>query len=297
MIKIAVDSSSDYTYEDIQEKKLCLIPITITLGNDNYVEGVNLNRNDFYRLLEKSSKFPHTSQPSPQAFLELFQNAKDNRDSVICILLSSSLSGTCQSAHLAKNMVDYENIYIIDSLSATFTIKIMADYACRLVSEGLSAAKITEKIEALKPRVKVIAALDTLEYLYKGGRLSRASAAIGTMANVKPIITLTEEGGIGVLSKALGRGKAAASILNHLKELGRDESFPLYPIYSYGTENCEKLEKKLLENGFSPEGRMQIGPTIGTHIGPGAFGIVFVAKSPLQATEDQARDAALQQGI
>ena len=277
MIKIAVDSSSDYTQEDIREKNLCLIPITITLGNENYIEGVNLDRNDFYRLLEKSSKFPHTSQPSPQAFLELFQSAKDNGDSVICILLSSNLSGTCQSAHLAKSMVDYENIYIIDSLSATFTIKIMADYACRLVSEGLSAQEITAKIEELKSRVKVIAALDTLEYLYKGGRLSRASAAIGTMANVKPIITLTEEGGIGVLGKALGKGKAMAGILNRFKEMGRDENFPLYAIYSYGVENCEKLEHKLSENGFSPDSRLQIGPTIGTHIGPGAYGIVFVA--------------------
>lgn len=278
MIKIAVDSSSDYTYEDLQEKKLCLIPITITLGNENYIEGVNLDRNDFYRLLEKSSKFPHTSQPSPQAFLELFQTAKDKGDSIICILLSSHLSGTCQSAHLAKNIVDYEKIYIIDSLSATFTIKIMADYACRLVSEGLSAQEIIEKIEALKSRVKVIAALDTLDYLYKGGRLSRASAAIGTMANIKPIITLTKEGAIGVLGKALGKGKAMTGILNHLKEMGRDESFPLYAIYSYGVENCEKLEKKLSESGFSADDRLQIGPTIGTHIGPGAFGIVFVTK-------------------
>lgn len=278
MIKIVVDSSSDYTFEEITEKKLTLVPITITMNGTDYMEGLNMERDDFYHLLMESKDFPQTSQPSPQSFLDIFERAKANGDSLICILLSSQLSGTCQSAQLAKNIVDYENIYIIDSLSATYTIKIMADHALRLIDEGFSATEIVAKIEDLKPRVKAVAALDTLEYLYKGGRLNKAAAAIGTVANIKPIITLMEDGTIGVLGKALGKCKAVAAIINRLQDIRLDENFPIYSIYTYGTENCEKLESKLAENNFSIEQRLQVGSTIGTHIGPGAYGVVFVAK-------------------
>lgn len=145
MIRILVDSSSDYSLEEIKEKKLSLVPITVTMNGTDYMEGLNLERNEFYHLLETSKEFPKTSQPSPQSFLDFFQEAKEKGDSLICILLSSELSGTFQSAQLAKTMVGYENIYIIDSLSATYTIKIMADYACKLVEEGFSAREIVKK--------------------------------------------------------------------------------------------------------------------------------------------------------
>lgn len=278
MIRILVDSSSDYSLEEIKEKKLCLIPITVTMNGTDYMEGLNMERDDFYHMLENSPEFPQTSQPSPQSFLDIFEEVKAKGDTLICILLSSQLSGTCQSAHLAKSMVDYNNIYIIDSLSATYTIKVMADYACQLVKAGHSAEEIVTKVEALKSRVKVVAALDTLEYLYKGGRLSKASAAIGTVANIKPIITLTENGTIGVLGKALGKCKAVAAIISRLQEVEIDTCFPVYSIYSYGMENCEKLEGKLADNGFTIDKRLQIGSTIGTHIGSGAYGVVFVTK-------------------
>ena len=277
MIRIVVDSSSDYSREDIKEKNLTLVPITVIMDGTEYIEGIHMERDDFYHLLENSNKFPSTSQPSPQAFLDIFHDAKKNGDTLICILLSSMLSGTCQSAHLAKAMIDYEKIYIIDSLSATYPIKIMADHACHLVKEGLPAEEIVLKIEALKSHVKVVAALDTLEYLYKGGRLNKATAAIGTVANIKPIVSLNEGGTIDVMGKALGKGKAVSGIIKRLQETEIDHRFPFYSIYTYGTENCEKLEGRLLENGFSTDRRLQVGATIGTHIGPGAFGVVFVA--------------------
>lgn len=195
---------------------------------------------------------------------------------MICILLSSELSGTYQSAVLAKSMVEYEKIYLIDSLSATYTIKVMADYACRLRSQGVSAPKIVEEVESIKSRVRVFAALDTLEYLSRGGRISKTAAAIGDMANIKPIITLTRDGKVGILGKALGKNKAICAIKKQLQELSPDTAFPLYTIYSYGTENCEKFEEKLKQEGFAVDARLQIGSTIGSHIGPEAFGIVFV---------------------
>lgn len=279
MIQILVDSSSDYSLSEIKEKNMEFVPISITIGADNYIEGQNLTRNEFYEILKSSEEFPMTSQPSPQAFLEIFRSIKERGDELICILLSSKLSGTYQSAVLAKNMADYDNIHLIDSLSATYSIKIMADYACRLREKGLSSGDIIAKIEALKARVKVIAALDTLEYLKRGGRISKAAAAIGDIANIKPVITVTEEGKVGILSKGIGKNKAAANIVKQLQEMDIDPQFPLYSIYTYGTDNCVKLETKLSDNGFHISSRLQIGATIGAHVGPEAFGAIAVEKS------------------
>lgn len=277
MIKIVIDTSADYTLEEIKERDFSLVPMTVFLNGQTYIEGVNLERDDFYEMLETSVEFPKTAQPSPQKFLDVFEEAKANGDSVICILLSSKLSGTCQSAHLAKDMAEYDDIYIIDSLSAASGIKLMADYARKLANEGLSACEIAQKVEAMKSRVTILAGLDTLEYLYKGGRLSKASAIIGAAAHIKPIITV-KDGAVEVIGKAIGKAKATANIISHLQNLEMDPDFPVYSVYSFGTENCEKLESKLTSNGYPIDERKQIGSTIGAHTGPGVFGVIFVAK-------------------
>ncbi len=278
MIRILVDSSSDYTVEEIRQKGLDLIPISIAIGEKSYVDGFDMGRDEFYEILQHSSDFPKTSQPSPQAFLDVFEEVKKKGDELICILLSSELSGTFQTAQMAKNMAEYDKIYLIDSRSATYTIKLMADYALQLRNEGKTAPEIVQKIEAIKSRVKVFAALNTLEFLGRGGRISKTAAAIGDLANIKPIITLTVEGGIGILGKCLGKNKAIMSIIRQVEELGVDNRFPAYAIYSYGDENCIFFEEKLHKEGIRTANRLQIGSTIGTHIGPGAFGIVFVAR-------------------
>lgn len=278
MIKLLVDSSSDYETEEINAKGFYFVPITVNINGRDYVDGMDLQKNEFFEMLTNGCDFPQTSQPSPSSFLAIFQEAKEKGDEVICILLSSELSGTVQSAILAKNMADYSGIYIIDSLSASYPIKIMADYAYRLIQEGLPAKEIVKKVEALRPRVKLFAVLDTLEYLSKGGRLSKSAAAIGEMANIKPVITLTEEGKVGVLGKCLGKNKAIAQLLKHVKEWEHDSDFPFYTIYSYGLNNCTLFEEKLTENNYSIDERLQIGATIGAHIGPEAFGVIIVAK-------------------
>lgn len=278
MIRILVDSSSDYLVEEALNNNIEMIPISITVGECTYIDGQNITRNDFFELLINSREFPKTSQPSPQIFLDIFEDAKQKGDDLIYIALSSGLSGTYQTAMMAKNMVGYENIYIIDSLTATFAIKVMADHARALVGQGVSAPEIVSRIEALKSHVKVLAALDTLEYLAKGGRLNKGVAAIGNLANIKPVIALSGDGGISVLGKALGRNKAGSLVLQHLHQFTIDDSFPIYPIYSYGTVNCERFEEHLKAENFSIEERRQIGPTIGTHIGPEAFGVIFVSK-------------------
>lgn len=278
MIRIIVDSSSDYTLEELKEKNMQQVSLTINIGDKSYKGGVDITPDEFYEMLIDGAEFPKTSQPSPQDFLEIFDDAKEKGDSVICILLSSGLSGTFQSATIAKSMADYDEIYLVDSLAATHLIRVMADYACKLRDEGKSVSEIVEAVRELQPRVKVIAGVDTLEFLYKGGRLSKASAVIGGLANLKPIITIMEDGTLSVIGKCIGRNKAISFITSAMEEKKLDPDFPVYSVYAYGSENTEKLEQKLEAMGIQCEARLQLGTTIGAHIGPGAFAVIYVEK-------------------
>lgn len=278
MIRIIVDSSADYTCDEIKEKQMTLVSLNVNLDEKNYLDGVDITRDQLYEWLMESNGFPKTAQPSPEIFAKHFEEAKSAGDDVICILLSSALSGTCQSAHLAKNMADYDNIHIVDSLSATHVIRFIADKACQMRDAGNSVEEIIPVLEDLKGRAKVIAAVDTLEYLCRGGRVSRAAATIGNLANLKPIITVNPEGEVVVLSKCVGKNKSMSYILNALQEYELDESYPIYSIYSYGMENCISLEAKIVNAGYLIHSRQQVGATIGCHVGPGAFGVLFVHK-------------------
>ncbi len=278
MIRILVDSSADYTAEEAKKHDLELVSINITMNGKNYHDGVDLTRDEFYDLLVSSEEFPMTAQPSPQEFLDIFEDAKEKGDQLIYLSLSSGLSGTFQSATLAKSMAEYDEIYLVDTLSATRAIRLMAEYACKLREEGNDAATIAEKLEEFKSRVVILAAVDTLEYLQKGGRLSKAAAAVGELANLKPLITVTQEGKIGVPGKALGRNKAISTLVKMVTEKDIDATFPIYSIYSLGEENSEKFEQKLGKEGVRVTKRLQLGSTIGCHIGPGAYGVIFVTK-------------------
>lgn len=278
MIRILLDSSADFSAEEAKERNLELVPINITLNDKNYRDGIDITKDEFYDLLVASEAFPMTAQPSPQDFLDIFEDAKEKGDSLIYLSLSSALSGTFQSATLAKNMAEYDEIYLVDTLSATRAIRLMAEYACKLREEGKDAATIAEELESFKSRVVILAAVDTLEYLYKGGRLNKATAAIGELANLKPIITVTKEGKMAVPGKALGRNKALALLVKMVTAEQIDTTFPIYSLYAVGEENTEKLERKLGEAGVRVTKRLQIGSTIGCHIGPGAYGVIFVTK-------------------
>lgn len=278
MIRIIVDSSADYNKEELDAKQITLVSLTISLDEKSYLDGVDITRDQLYEWLMENKGFPKTSQPSPEDFAAHFKAAKEQGDEVICILLSSALSGTCQSAHLAKAMTDYDNIHIIDSLSATHLIRFLANKACQMRDAGNTAEEIVAVLEDLKVRTKVIAAIDTLEYLCRGGRVSRTAATIGNLANLKPIITVNSKGEVAVLSKCVGKNKSMSYIINALREYNIDEDYPIYSIYSYGVENCISLEAKVVSTGYTLHSRKQVGATIGCHVGPGAFGVLFVHK-------------------
>lgn len=279
MIYLLLDSASDY---DITGKPgYEFVPISVSIGGKHYQDGVDLDKNTFYDLLVHSEEFPMTSQPSPQVFLELFERIRDDGDQLIYFALSSALSGTFQSAVIAKDMVDYDEIYLVDTATASCGIALLAQKAEQMRADGASAEEIVRVCEKLKGRIRIIAAVDTLEFLYRGGRLSRGAAAIGTVAGLKPILTVSPEGMVSVLGKSLGRGKAMQHIVKVMSGMELDEAFPIETLFTYGEENCEELEKRLRDAGYALSCRRQIGSTIGAHVGPGACGVLFVEKSSI----------------
>lgn len=280
MIRIMIDSGSEYLPKEAQAKGIEVLPIVTNVGGNDYRDGFDLGRDEFFELLEETGQFPTTSQITPHVFATKFKEALDAGDEVIAIILSSVLSGTYQNACMAQAMVGNEGIYLIDSLTATYPISIMADYAAKLRDEGMPAAQIVEAIEELKGTAKVIAMVDTLEYLQRGGRIPKAAAKIGEAAKLKPVISVTEKGDLAMISACLGRKRAFDTIMKQLESIEIDDRFPVYAIYSYRTKNCERLEVRLQEAGISVTERRQIGYVIGSHIGPNACGVVYVEKKP-----------------
>lgn len=280
MIRIMIDSGSEYLPKEAQAKGIEVLPIVTNVGGNDYRDGFDLGRDEFFELLEETGQFPTTSQITPHVFAAKFKEALDAGDEVIAIILSSALSGTYQNACMAQAMVGNEGIYVIDSLTATYPISIIADYAAKLRDEGMPAAQIVEAIEELKGSAKVIAMVDTLEYLQRGGRIPKAAAKIGEAAKLKPVISVTEKGDLAMISACLGRKRAFDTIMKQLESIEIDDRFPVYAIYSYGTKNCERLEVRLQEAGITVTERRQIGYVIGSHIGPNACGVVYVEKKP-----------------
>lgn len=279
-VKILCDSSADFDITEIKALDLLYVPIPVMFGEETYIEGENITKEEFYQKLTTLSNFPTTSQPSPAMFLDYFNEAKKTGDEIVAILIPEALSGTLQNANMAKNMSEYDNIYIVDGLNIAAALRIQIEHAVKLRDEGKSALEIVKEITELRTRTKVYAALDTLENLYRGGRLSKAVAGIGELANLKPVVTLDENGAVAVCSKAIGKNKAIGNIIKHLDTLTLDENFPIYFVYSHDTSNVTILKDKLINAGYNIANSKlcNLGPTLGTHVGIGAYGVAYVEK-------------------
>lgn len=276
-IQIITDSAADYSAQEIERRGIICVPMTVSFGEETFQDGVDLTKEAFFERLVSSSEIPKTAQPSPAQFLEHFERAKAAGDTVIAILISGELSGTIQAAAIARDMAEYDNIYIIDSRNATLGMRILVDRAAFLREKGESAEKIVQEVEALIPRIRIYAGLETLEYLYKGGRLSKSQAAIGSLVNLKPVVRVID-GKVELFSKQIGLRHVNKVLEKVLCEECPDETYPIYFLYSYDKKNCAAFIKYLAKNGIEyEEPKLRgIGATIGSHIGTGAYGIVFV---------------------
>ena len=242
MIKIITDSTSDIDLKYAQELNVEVVPLKVIIDGKEYKDRIDLQPEEFYDLLVNSQTLPSTSQPSPQDFVDLYETAKNNNDSVIVITLSSVISGTYQSANLAKDLVDYDDIYVIDSLGTTQMQRLLVLKAVALRNEGMNAQDLYTFLEAYKHRIRLFAFVDTLEYLYKGGRLSRTAATAGTLLKFKPIIGF-DEGKLDVFAKARGTQKATAKIIDLIQQDGEmDLDEPICIGYTGSSDGLDKFE-------------------------------------------------------
>lgn len=279
-IRIATDSGADMEALEFDRLHVELIPMPITVDQRTYLADKNFNKTDFFHMLEKAEIFPTTSQPSPTDMEAVFKSAKQAGDQLIYITLSSALSGTYQTANLVKAMGEYTNVFVVDSLSATLGQKLLVLHAAKLRALGRSAEEIAQELEALKGRIRIFAGIETLEYLYKGGRLSKASASLGTLARIKPVITVTQEGLVQVVGKGLGTAKAMSIVLNFVEKNPVDLDYPVMGVYSGNMDNMTILREKAKKIGLdvSEDQCFSLGPAIGAHVGAGAHGFIYITK-------------------
>lgn len=280
MIRIITGSSADFEAAEIKDLNITCIPLSVLFGEDEYKENVNITKDEFYKMLQENPVSPKTSQPTTADFLDIFEKFKEQGDDVICVFVSSKLSGTYQGAVLAKTMCEYENCYIVDSLSATVGENLLVREAVKMRDSGFSAKEIYDKLEEIKQKLNIYACLDTLEYLRRGGRISGASAAVGTVAHIKPIIHVCNNGIVETYAKAIGKRKGIGTLVKTLVDNPINSDYPLYLVYSYDKENVLMLKAALEKEGFiiPDENIVNIGAVIGTHVGPGAFGFAYIAK-------------------
>lgn len=278
-VRIITDSAADFDLAVAKRRRIDVVPMTIQFGAATFITGKTISNDLFYQLLQEGKENPSTSQPTPAAFLRLFEEAKAAGDQAVAILLSGALSGTLQSAMIAKGMCEYDPIYIVDSRSASAGIQILVNYACKLRDSGLPAASIAGEIERQKDKVRIFAVIDTLEYLRRGGRLSGFQAGLGAVTKLKPTIAV-RDGAVGIVGKSFGMTAAVKHLLKMLEEHPIDDDFPSYFLYSDTKAVEDLLLPKLREQGRLPQ-RLHycgIGPAIGTHIGPGALGMAYMER-------------------
>ena len=278
MVRIITDSAADFEPKELREKNIICIPLTVMFGDEEYQENVNLGKDQFYELLLSHEDLPKTAQASPQVLLDLFEDAVAAGDEAIYLTISSGISGTYQTALSTRSMVDGEGLYVLDTLDATGGQRQLVEYAVKLRDEGKSAAQIVEAVESIRDKIVLYACIDTLEYLYKGGRISRTAYTLGSMAQIKPIIRVDEQGGIEVPAKAMGMRKGMDLLCKKVEQIPYNKDFPFYVMYTSKRAVAEKLAEKFRAMGIEvPDNRIiQVGAAIGAHVGPDACGFVYV---------------------
>ena len=279
-VRIITDSGIDLPGE--LDPRLTVIPLGITFGTTTYADGVDLTNDRFYELLIESDELPKTSQATPFAYQQVFEQVRAAGEEAVVITLSSKLSGTYQSAVTAA--ADFPEVHVVDGKNVTIGQSLLVLYALRLVDEGLAATEIAEKVESVVDRVCLLALLDTLEYLKRGGRIPKSVGAIGELLAIKPVVGVVD-GEVAMLGKARGSKNGRNQLHQQVEKHGIDFDMPILLGY---TGLSQKLLKKYLDDNRAiwedkvSEDKLPItsvGATIGTHVGPGAIALAFFAKN------------------
>ena len=274
-VRIVVDSTCDLL--PALRERVRVANLTVYFGEEEYIDGVTLTAEGFYEKLAESKVMPTTSQATPFAFGQIFDELVEAGDEVVCITCSSGLSGTYQSADIAAD--DHEGkVFVVDSQNIALSSAILAEYALRLVDEGKSAKEIYEELMAVRGKAHLFAVVDTLEFLQRGGRVSKTVALAGGLLSIKPIIGVVD-GKVEMVGKARGNKAANRQMNQEVEKLGIDLTKPV--LVGYTGVDDTLLQKYLTEcEGFWPEGTpsMIVSGVVGAHAGPGAVAIAFFAK-------------------
>ena len=277
-VKIIVDSTADLRPETAA--KVGIVPLSVQFGDKTYVSGVDITSQQFYEMLVESDVLPTTSQPAPYLFEEAFEKAVQEGHEVVCLTCSGQLSGTYQSANIAAAEFDGK-VRVVDSNTIAIGLAILTEYAVELAEKGLSAEEIHLKLLRKRDKVRLLALLDTLEYLKKGGRISATVALAGGLLNIKPVICI-EEGVIKQLGKARGSRQGNNLLVQEIQKAGGvDFTMPL--MLGYTGLNDSLLQKYIQDSADLWEGHTDelpvsiVGSVVGTHAGPGAVAVAFFA--------------------
>ena len=280
-VRIITDSTVD-----IPEKYSSLfsvIPLTVSFGETDYIDGVTLNKQDFYRMLTSSPVLPKTSQATPDAFGKVFRELKEKGEEAVVITVSSRLSGTYQSACIAAG--DFPNVRVVDSLNVSIGSGVLAEYALRCASEGMGIDELAQHLLKKRDDIGLVAMVDTLEYLKKGGRISGAAAFAGGVLGIKPVVT-ARDGELTVLGKARGSKKANNLLAEQIRRDGVDFSMPL--LLGYTGLSDDMLRQYIRDSESLWKGRVtgldcvQLSSVIGTHAGPGAVAVAYFKSGEVQ---------------
>lgn len=273
-IKIITDSTADLPKDIIEKYDIEVIPLFVSFGDKVYKDGIDIKLGQLFTKIEKENVFPQTSQVNPQRFYEHYNKYIDKGYSILSIHLSSKMSGTYQSACLAKDMLDSDNITIIDSNNVTSGLGLLVIKACKLRDEGLSMDEIVKCVKETIPHIKSVLAFETLDYLVKGGRLSKTAGFIGNVLGIKPILAV-ENGEMVVKDKVRGSKKAIRAIFEYINKLGLKQGEPCILLHVenkdiLGTlrENLNRDETDFIE--------CMVGCVVGIYAGPRACGIFFI---------------------
>ncbi len=280
MVRIITDSAADFEPQELEQLNITCIPIRVMLGEQEYEENVNLSKDQFFALLAETGASPKTSQPSPQYLMDLLAEAKESGEEMIYFTIASAISGTYQNALMMQADAEYDGAYIFDCRNATGGQRLLVQEAVKLRDQGKNAREIIEGVKAIQDRIVLYACMDTLEYLYRGGRISQTVYKLGTMAQVKPIIRVSETGSIEVPAKAMGMRKGMDFLCKRVEQQKPSDQWPFYVMYTADKSNGEILAQRIRDMGIDvpAERIIQVGAGIGSHVGPGACGLVYVAE-------------------
>ena len=271
-IAIVTDSTADIPREQAAAWGVTVVPLVVNFGMQQYLDGIEIQSDQFYKMLAGANPLPTTSQPSPAEFQQIYEQLLTDHDSIISIHLSAGLSGTLGSAAAAKDLVDGE-IHLVDSQSISVGIGVLVAEAVDLVKQGFSASAIAEQLQAVRGKIEVLFTLDTLEYLHKGGRIGRVQAIMGSLLNIKPIIRVVD--GIYVpAGKARRQEQALKMMVELFTTLAEGKQVKRITVAHGAAEEAAQQLAKLLEQAFNTKLALftQVGPVIGVHTGPGTIG-------------------------